>query len=191
MGEQNYSIDSDLKEVQIMAAALVPYVYENELYGKVGASLPRLTIGAVLLRLRRLQALRGQMNAQQTAILDQAQAQNDSARSEWGTHYIQKLEQEVTSRARDIQSYLKECREDPKACANAYMPEALRRTIIEEAAQAIPAGDLQSSGIGMKVKEADSGLRRTARDADFIWSETLRPIYPKETYWWLYSRPPG
>lgn len=186
MGEQNYSIDSDLKEAQAMTAALTPYIYEEELYGKIGASMPRLTLGAILLRLHRLQALRGQMNAEQSALLDQIQAQNDNARSEWGSHYVKKLEQEIGARTRDMQAYLKECREDPKLCAGSYMPEALRRTMIQEILNVSPNSDAR-----MKVKEVDSGLRRVARNADFIWSEMLRPAYPKETYWWLYSRPPG
>ncbi len=189
MGEQNYSIDTDLKEAQAMTAALVPYVYEDELYAKVGTNMPRLTLGAVLLRLRRLDALRGQMNAQQIAILDQVLAQHDSARKEWGTHYVKKCVQEVTSRTRDIMTYLKECREDTKSCASAYMPEALRRTMIEELLSVLPEAELSS--VSMKVKEADSGLRRNGRESEFLWSEVLRPVYPQKPYWWLYNRPPG
>jgi hypothetical protein len=191
MGEQNYSIDTDLKEVQAMTAALVPYVYQEELYGKVGANLPRLTLGAVLLRLRRLQALRGQMNAGQAALVDQVVAQHDSVHSEWGTHYVKKCAQELTARTRDMMTYLKECREEKRLCASAYMPEALRRTMVEEILTVMPEADLQSSGLMMRVKEVDSGLRRNGRETDFIWTEVLRPIYPQQPFWWLYSRPPG
>ena len=35
---------------------LVPYVYEDELYGRVGMNMPSLTLGVVLLRLHRLRA---------------------------------------------------------------------------------------------------------------------------------------
>jgi hypothetical protein len=190
MGEQNYSIDSDLKEAQIMTSALTPYVYEEELYGKVGASMPRLTLGALLLRLRRLETLRGKMNSAQVGLLDQIEAQHESVRREWTTHYNQKLVQEASARLRDMQTYLKECREDPKACAGAYMPEALRRTMIQEVIQAAPEAELQGSDVAMRVKEVDGGLRRYVQKSDFIWSDILRAAYPVETYWWLYSRPP-
>jgi hypothetical protein len=186
MGEQNYSIDSDLKEAQTMAAALNPYIYEDELYGKVGANLPQLTLGALLLRLRRLQVLRGQMSASQKTVLEQIIAQHNSVHREWTSHYNKKLEQEVNARARDIQTYLKECREEPKLAAGAYMPEALRRTMIEEILNTMP----DAASVKMKVKEVDSGLRRVVQKSDFIWSAVLRPIYPEASYWWLYSRPP-
>jgi hypothetical protein len=186
MGEQNYSIEGDLKEAQAMTAALTPYVYEKELYGKIGSNLPRLTLGAVLLRLRRLQALRGQMSAQQAAAFDRAVAQHESIRREWTSHYDKKLEEEVASRVRDIQSYLKECREEPKLAAGAYMPEALRRTMIEEILNVMQ----DTASVKMRVKETDSGLRRIGQETDFIWSPVLRAIYPPESYWWLYSRPP-
>ena len=50
MAEQKFSIERDVKEAQAMAAALVPYVYEDELYGRIGMNMPSLTIGALLMR---------------------------------------------------------------------------------------------------------------------------------------------
>lgn len=188
MSEQSYSLDRELKEAQVMASALVPYVYENDVYGKIGMNQPPLTIGSLLLRIRRLKGLRTQMNSGQAATLDQVIAQHDSAKKEWAMAYAKKLTQEGEVRLRDLNTYFSECREDPAVCANNYLPEAQRRTMLYEIAQALPAAD--APALETKIKAADSMLRRYVKASDFVWSDTLKPIYPQDTFWWLYSRPP-
>ncbi len=188
MSEQNYSIDKDLNEAQTMAAALVPYIYEDELYGHVGSNIPSLTPGAVLMRVRRLRALRDQLNATQAETFKQIEQRVEAVKDEWGVHYQKKLAREVDARLRDIHTYIRECQEDPRSSANAYMVEALRRTLIQEALSDMGEAELHSSGLATKVKAADSQLRRYVEPSDFIWDAQLQPIYPKETYWWLYTR---
>ena len=53
MAELNYSIDLDLKELRSMVDSLVPYIYEDQLYGNINIDSAKLTPGAILLRLRR------------------------------------------------------------------------------------------------------------------------------------------
>ncbi len=189
MAELNYSIDLDLKEVKAMVENLVPYIYEDNLYGNISTDSARLTPGSVLLRLRRLGALRSQMNEAQAALYDKLKAQNDTVRKEWGVAYGKKMVTEAESRLRDLQTFIKECKEDPKLCANAYNPEALRRTIVAEIISALPA-DVDQSGLKNALISVDSGLRRNIRETPFIWAQVLQPIYPQEQYWWLYGRPP-
>lgn len=189
MAEVNYSIDRDLKEVKAMVDNLVPYIYEDELYGKINIDTARLTPGSILLRLRRLGALRDQMNDSQAAEYDKVNAQHEALRKEWGVAYGKKMVREAESRLRDLQTYTKECREDPRLCASAYGPEALRRTIVAEIMAALPA-DIDKSALKATVSNVDSGLRRNNREAPFIWSQVLQAAYPKDTFWWLYGRPP-
>jgi hypothetical protein len=190
MTEQTYSIERDLKEARSMLKAMVPYIYEGELYGKLGMNMPSLTPGALLLRLRRLRALQSQLTPAQAADLEQLEAEHEALRKEWSTHYHKKLTQEIEARTRDISIYAKECDDDPRTCANSYLPEALRRTIVQEIMGIYPASELHSSGLEGKIKQADSGLRRFVRPSSFVWDEALKPVYPQETYWWLYNRPP-
>lgn len=190
MSEQTYSIERDLKEAQAMAEQLVPYVYENELYGRLGGNMPSLTLGALLMRLRRLRAQRGRMSDAQAARLEQIEAQHQAAKNEWQTHYEKKLLREVKARLRDMGAYFDECEHDPRLCASAYLPEALRRTMIEEIIGVIDEGELHRSGLLDDLKKADTKLRRYVRPSEFIWAEALRPIYPLEKFWWLYQRPP-
>lgn len=188
MSDQGYSFERELKEAQAMVEGLTPYLYEDELYGKLGMSLPRLTIGGLLLRLRRLRALAGQMNAvDQVAALDTRHA---SLRQEWAQAYNKKLMREAEARLRDLQTYFAECRDDPKLGANAYLPEAQRRTILHEIAAALSPSALEESRLEARLRRIDSDLRRIVRPSEFVWSDILKPVYPAETFWWLYHRPP-
>jgi len=189
MAELNYSIDLDLKEVKTMVDNLVPYIYEDELYGKINIDSARLTPGSILLRLRRLGTFRGQMNEAQAAQYDKINAQNEDVRKEWGVAYGKKMVKEAESRLRDLQAYIKECREDAKLCANAYDPEALRRTIVAELISALPP-DIDQSTLKASVSAVDGGLRRNIRETSFIWAQVLHSAYPQDTFWWLYGRPP-
>jgi hypothetical protein len=190
MAEQNYSIDLDLKEVQVMVDNLIPYIYEDELYGRVNLPAARLTPGAILLRLRRLKVLRGQMSAEQIAQLNSIETVCEGTRKEWNVAFNKKLVHEAESRLRDVQTYLNECKDDPRLCASAYTPEALRRTIVAEILSVLPNTDANYARLTTSAKVVDSGLRRYAREDSFIWAEALRPAYPQETFWWLYGRPP-
>lgn len=47
----------------------------------------------------------------------------------------------------------------------------------------------QGEALKPKVRQADSGLRRHTQPCPFLWDTVLQPIYPQDTYWWLYARP--
>jgi hypothetical protein len=187
MAEQSFSIERDLKELQTMTAALVPYVYDDELYGRVGMNMPSLTIGAVLLRLHRLRALASRLTPEQLTILEQAEAQTESVRREWTSHFEKKLVREAEARLRDILTYLREAKESPRSGDNGYLLEAVRRTIVQELMDAMPEAERRTELA--KAAEVDSGLRRSLFDSDFIWTKDLQSVYPASTYWWLYKRP--
>ena len=189
MAELNYSIDLDLKELKAMVDSLIPYIYEDTLYGNINTDSARLTPGAILLRLRRLGALRSQMSDTQAAQYEKLNAKNEAVRKEWGVAYGKKMVREAEARLRDLQTYIKECKEDQKLCAGAYNPEALRRTMIAELITALPP-DVDQSALKTLITSVDSGLRRNIRETPFIWAQALQPAYPQDTFWWLYGRPP-
>ncbi len=195
MSEANYSIDRDLEEAKAFADHLIPYVYEEPLYGNISGmfnskSMPSLTLGALLMRLRRLHAQEDRMSDSQKALLASIEAQNESVRREWTIHYQNKLSSEALSRLKVIEQYLGECAEDAKGCASNYLPEVLRRTIAEEILAALEGWQMPSAEVEAAAKKVDSGLRRFVQPSDFVWAKALEPYYPKTSYWWLYSRPP-
>ncbi len=193
MPEANYSIDRDLSEAQALANNLVPYVYENELYGSIGGmfgsgSMPRLTIGGLLLRLRRLHALEDRLMPEQKTQLAAVDATTENVRREWKVHYDDKLAQEAVSRLKMIDRFFDDCADDPRTCAANYPPEAMRRTIVQVIIEALAQPNPEIDRLASKV---DLQLRRFTQPSDFIWASALQPAYPPDAYWWLYAKPPS
>lgn len=193
MAEQKYSIDRDLREAAAMVKALTPYIYENELYGNIGGffggDMPKLTLGGLLMRLRRLLALRGQMNDTQRAQLEQLIARNDEVRREWSVHYEGKMLREANSRLDAMKAFFDECRDNRRLCGNAYLPEAMRRTLVEELRLAMEQQHITSAELDNKVRGTDRKLRGYVEPTPFLWDQVLKDIYPQDTFWWLYHRP--
>jgi hypothetical protein len=87
-------------------------------------------------------------------------------------------------------AFFRESRENPSQAPQLYKPEALKRTIVEELLRLMPELRIESDDIPKKVKETDGALRSIVTKSDFLWDDTLAPIYPMDEYWWLYSVPP-
>ncbi len=194
MTEANYNIDRDLSEAKALAEHLIPYIYEDQIYGTIGGmfgsgSMPSLTVGGLLLRLDRLHALESQMNAGQKAQLAAVDTQHENVRREWTVHYNNKLEAEASSRLKVIQQYLKDCKDDARNCAYNYPPEANRRTVVEALTRAIQHSSATAE-LDATLRSVDAGLRSFTQPSDFILPATLKPAYPQNEYWWLYVRPP-
>ncbi|RMF81159.1 MAG: hypothetical protein D6737_05830 [Chloroflexi bacterium] len=191
-----YSLQRDLDEAKAMVAALEPYVYEERLYGRLGGGFfsrmrqVSLTLGALWLRQRRLTVLEDQLDKSQKVTLKEIRKTHDAVRRKWRVHYEQKLITEATSRLKQIDHYYRECREDPASCHGTYMPEASRRTIVQEILLAMETYDIYSADLMVHVKQADGQLRLLVKPSDFIWPEALQIVYPREEFWWLYNRPP-
>ncbi len=109
-----YSIDRDLKEIAKMGETLKHYVLSDMLYMSVeggifsSKGMPQLTTGAFLLRLRRLNQFRDEMNGVQQATLDKATAQYQAVRNEWTVHYEEKMEREALSRLNSLGEFFRD-----------------------------------------------------------------------------------
>ncbi len=189
---ENYVVSRDLKEAEAMAQALVPYVHRDTLYGSVGAggifsggNMPSLTIGALLMRIRRLNIL--DLDDNQKARLAQIKTRNQEVHNEWRVHYDAKMVREAHSRLDAMSTFFDECRSDPRLCARVYRPELLRRTIAQEIWLVLHEKDDE---LKRKLAGVDSQLQRFLRPAEFQWDSILEPAYPKDTFWWLYQHPP-
>lgn len=192
-----YRLDRDLKEAAAMADGLEEYVRENALYGRThggwfGGNMPALTVGALLLRLRRLRVLAETMNEGQRGQLAEIETRHDAVRAQWTHHYETRMRQELFSRLKAMDAYFEEMRDDPRSGVNSYLPEAQRRTIAQEIADAIPPHHLnetETAEMKAALRKADGGLRRWIESAPFIWPAALEPVYPQPKFWWLYARP--
>jgi len=196
MSTSPYDIDRDLREAKALADGLIPYLYESALYGSVrtglfgGGNMPALTIGAVLLRLRRLRALADRLSAPQREQLSAIERTHDNARAEWRQHYGDKLNQEALSRLKAMATFFDECEETPRQCAGIYPPEVLRRTIVQEIKRALEESGTVSEELTKELRRVDGKLRRFAQPAPFLWHPNLEAVYPPTEFWWLYAHPP-
>jgi len=195
MAEINYLLDRDLSEANAMAEALENYVKGDDLYGSVSGlygtapDMPSVTIGGLLTRLRRLKALEDQMTDVQKATLTNAEMLHDDVRQKHTGRYHEKVVNEAGARLRALEAFFAECEDDPQACADSYLPEAQRRTIVQEIVNALERYNLPVIHFDDTLRQRDAQLRRFTEPSEFIWSAELQRAYPEEVYWWLYARP--
>ncbi len=173
MSETMYSLDRDLSEAQAMVNGLDAYVRGSTLYGSTSGGMfgsggmPSLTVGALLMRLRRLHALEDRMNDSQRDTLAQIESKHDAVRREWSVHYHQKLTQEAASRLKAMTAFFDECADRPRTCGSIYLPEALRRTIVQEILDAMQASGTPSDELSKEARRIDAQLRRFTQPSLF------------------------
>jgi hypothetical protein len=191
---KNYSFERDVKEALAMAEALDEYVRGDRLYGVVhGGRLSggsSLTAGALLLRLRRLDVLRGELKDYQVKNLDKAIDFHAKVRTEWALHYSGKLQKEAHSRLDAMKPFFYECGDNIGHCAGIYKPELLRRTVVQEILIELDALDGHDDELDIKAQGTDNRLRRYVEPAAFQWSEDIKAAYDADEFWWLYHCPP-
>ncbi len=180
-----------------MAAALLPFVYEERLTGALfggafareGRAQPQLALGELLLRRRRLSLLLAdEGDATQRARLAEIAAQHEAVCREWSVHYRRKLNAELDWRARRLRAFLQDQREEGGAMAG-FGAEAGRRTLAQELWRELVAREYAEDAKRARRELAaiDGQLRPLTRPAPFRWDAHLRPAYPKDEYWWLYA----
>lgn len=184
-----YDLEADLRALEAMAANLTPYLYEKELFGTITSTLPRLTIGGILLRLHRLEALREHLDHNQAQRLRDARLNFEQARSEWAVHYEGKISQELGSRLRSFESYLEEYNSNSREGHDNYPIQATRRTILHHLQAEAQARNIWDEELADQLRQCDKHLREVSGGEHFIWAAILEPVYPSPPYWWLYSEP--
>lgn len=190
----NYKISRDLNEAKSMAENLSDYVRGDELYGYAEGGffsrMPSLTIGALLMRLRRLDAMRNTLNDSQERDLESAIATWQETRNDWRLHYEEKVVREVESRLQSMKTFFRECADSLQNCHNSYRPEIQKRTIIQELLNEMAELNLSNVDVKALLEVADTKLHSVMRPDEFQWSPELEAIYPQSEFWWLYQKPP-
>jgi hypothetical protein len=190
-----YSVDQDLREAEAMTKGLETYLKGDTLYASAGGgifsfgNMPTMTVGALLMRLRRLGVLHMQLNDKQREQLAELNRQHEEVRDEFRAHYEKKMLWEANSRLDSIRQYFSDA-STPDGAASNYAPEQLRRTIVQELLVAMDELRIESADIDTKVRQIDSRLNGIASErTGFLWDSQLEPAYPQKDYWWLYRKP--
>ncbi len=159
---------------------LESYLLSGEVYWPLGrSSLPRLTLGNLLLSRLRLKA-RGLLSAAEEARLEEQ-------RFRWRIAWEKKVQREFRSRLRLWKNYLEDYSETPSAFASDY-PQEVRQRAILELLQAELATPLPET---LLLGQLDDHLRTVFIPGPFLWEADLQPAFPKETWWYLYGRLKG
>ena len=194
---EHYAIERDLHEAEVMVQGLENYLRHDDLYASpVGgflafSDMPTLTVGALLMRLRRLDILQAKLSDDQRQRLQAATRQHDSIRKAWRVHYDKKLLREANSRLDSIGQYFADVAQNMDQAAGSYQPEVLKRTIVHDIRDAMAQLKIEDADLEEKVRQVDNRLGAIALEhCDFLWDSQLEPAYPKKDYWWLYRKPP-
>lgn len=189
-----YKIQTDIKEAKAMVESLEDYVRGDQLYGHAEGGFfsrfPSLTVGALVMRLRRLQAFQDNLSDAQQRQLDGILQMWQETREEWRLHYEEKVVREALSRIDSMKAFFRECTDSMLNCHNNYRPELLKRTIVQELLREMDALNIDNDEVDTFVKMADNKLHQFMRKDKFQWADQLKAVYPEDEFWWLYQKPP-
>lgn len=191
----HYKFGQDINQAVKMSEVLEDYVCSEQLYGYASGlftNVPSMTVGALVLRLRRLDTLRGHLKDYQSKKLDIAIDQYMQVRTDWAYHYTKKIKKEAHSRIDAMKAFFYECSDNIRNCIGIYKPEMTRRTIVQELLREMDAlGINDDEELLDKIKQIDEKLGKVTEPAGFQWAEILQPAYDNQEFWWLYYSPPN
>jgi len=185
-----YSLKDDLQILTLMTNRLVDYVRGDEIYGNQGmfvSGLPVVTLGGILMRIRRLNALREHLTEASQMTLDSAILQHDKAYQDWTHHYQNKLLAEAGSRVGRIEQFVQEYQDNPRSYEVAFEPEQTRRTIVQEILYRMQSTNIENTELLEQIKDVDASLKQIVTPSNFQWAEALEEVYADDEFWWLYS----
>ncbi|MEO0599556.1 MAG: hypothetical protein AAF126_25825, partial [Chloroflexota bacterium] len=94
------------------------------------SNMPSMTIGSLVMRLRRIDTLRMHMPDSKKKKLDDALDKYLQVRTDWLYHFENKIKQEAHSRVDAMKGFFYECSDNIRNCIGIYKPEMMRRTIV-------------------------------------------------------------
>lgn len=145
------------------------YLLSAELYWPLGAALPRLTPGTVLLALTRLSVL-------QPESADDTRRKLETLITPWRSAWEKKILQETANRLRLWSAFLTECEETTSRQDAWYASEVRGRVILQLLGCASP-----------QLTALDARLTRLFTPGNFIWKAPLSAAFPQPDFWFLYG----
>ena len=173
------SLENDKIYLEAGIPELGDYLLSKELYWPISArgyTLPRLTIGGMLLALARLEA-RGER-------VESLVMQLDGIRLKWRVAWETKAGREVQARMRLWSNYLADYRHNPEGHADVYPHEVCYRVMLHLLFTELPAPPAEQEALS----QLDGLLRTNLSASDFIWDVELQAGFPRGVYWYLYGK---
>jgi len=188
-----YTPDSDLQFVEACAPELEAYLLASAIYWPLPqpkglTTLPRLTLGGLLLALRRLSAVELDLPAPQAARLTRARTHIETERLRWTAAMGAKMALEMRARLDLWRAYLDDLSESPASNADLYPTEVHQRAMLQLLATAPETGPLPAEA-RQAMQALDARLRKMSAAGSCVWEEQLAPAFSPPEYWFLYRRP--
>ena len=156
------TIQTDIEYLEAGVPELENYLLSKELYYPIGARLPQLTLGGILLAVTRA-GLKA----------ESLRAQIESTQLKWRSAWDAKSKREIKARNKLWMDYLAEYRDDQKSGAKLYSQNVRYRAML--------------SLLGQVTHDTDALLKSAFKEGKFIWEEECAQNFSRETFWYLFG----
>ena len=159
------TLAQDRKFLEAAIPELQNYLLSKELYATVPGSftLPRLTLGGLLLARQRL--------GPQADLLA---VQIDAIRSKWQAAWDAKVRHEVRARSDLWKNYLIDYRESPKNYRDEYPEQVRFRAML--------------TLLGEEANDFDEMVKGVFVPGEFVWEKECAEQFPRDTFWFLFGK---
>ncbi len=187
-----HPIDPDFIYIRTSVRDLEEYLLSGVLYwplsvkgkGKLPPGATQLTIGNLLLSLKRLKAAAPTEKAEIDEISRIAE-EVQGARRRWKSNWYKKAGEEVRSRLKQWDHYISELSSGENKHGD-YPYNIRQRAIL---GLLIEDSDYPGLSDRAYLDALDHRLIGHSRPAPFVWDETLQAGFPEDAYWYLYRAP--
>lgn len=172
------SPEQDIQFLTESLPQLQDYLLSNELYWPLSGSLPRLTLGSLLLALARTEVI-------QPESAEKYRQQVEIVRVKWRTAWEKKAAREMANRLRLWSQFLLEYYVSAlEQNADLYPAEARGRAILQLLLREVPDAPEIAS-----LAELDAILKPRLAAGSFLWENKLQAAFPESDFWFLYGTP--
>jgi hypothetical protein len=188
-------ITRDVALCEAMADEIDAYLRSKELFWEPnrrrpgGEGLPKLTIGGLLLAMRRLETLRERLDPDQAAALARARREYADQKQSWRLRYQNKLARDLRSRLDAWAWYLDDCERQGESAIVHYPRQAETRVKIDLLLDEAREVGLDVDDSRLRRAALDQRLRAVFATGAFCWLEPLAAGFPRERFWYLYGAP--
>lgn len=178
------TLAQDLAFVQAGLDELEAYLHSEVLYWPLSgpASLPRLTLGGLLLGLKRLRARCN--SPAKAAQLTGLENRLDAVRSKWRSAWERKCRREVHARLNLWRNYLGDYRQSSESQAESYAEQVKERVLLQLLALELEAQTEEIESLA----ELDKMVKSSWLPEGFLWEPDLAAAFPEPEYWFLYGK---
>ncbi len=172
----------DLEEYLLSGVLFWPLSLKGK--ERVPAGATQLTIGNLLLSLKRLEAA-AQSGLSELDDLSRIAAEIERVRRRWKSNWDKKAGQEITSRLRQWDHYLSEL-SAVEGRRGDYPYNIRQRAILGLLISDLGRPTLRDQA---HLDALDQRLKNLTHAGGFVWDPDIQTGFPPEEYWYLYRKP--